>query len=75
MILSEIYPGGEDPLPGVTSDLIWSGIKDRTKGEYIQDKKLISDAVLKVCMPGDMILTMGAGDIWTVGEEILRRLE
>ena len=33
------------------------------------------DAVLAVARPGDIVMTMGAGDIWKIGEEIVRRLD
>jgi UDP-N-acetylmuramate-alanine ligase len=33
------------------------------------------DAVAAVARPGDIVLVMGAGDIWRIGEEIVRRLE
>jgi UDP-N-acetylmuramate--alanine ligase len=40
----------------------------------VADKSELAKAVLDQAAPGDMVLTLGAGDIWRVGEEILDRL-
>ncbi len=74
LFLTEIYPAGEEPLPGVDSDLIWQGIRKRVQGKYIKDRGKIVDEVVKIAKTGDMILTMGAGDIGQLSDEICRRL-
>jgi len=42
---------------------------------YVPVKEDLPEAVLGVARPGDIVLTMGAGDIWRIGEAILHRLE
>ncbi len=74
LFLAEIYPASEEPIPGVDSGLILEGVKKRLHVKYIKDKEKIVEEVLKIAKPGDMILTMGAGDIWQLSEEIYRRL-
>lgn len=74
LILTEIYPASEEPIPGVDAGLIWEGVKKRLNGNYVKDKDKIVEEVIKVARPGDMVLTMGAGDIWQISEEIYRRL-
>lgn len=74
LFLSEIYPASEEPVPGVDAGLIWEGVKKRLQGKYVRDKGKIVEEVIKVAKPGDMILTMGAGDIWQLSEEIYHRL-
>ncbi|MEW6602911.1 MAG: hypothetical protein AB1499_18210, partial [Nitrospirota bacterium] len=73
VILMDIYPAGEKPLPGVNSELLYRGIKDTGKEiEYVQDRDAVIghlDAELK---QGDMLITLGAGDVWKIGEEFLK---
>jgi UDP-N-acetylmuramate--alanine ligase len=74
LFLTEIYPASEEPIPGVNAGLIWDGVKKRVQGKYLRDKEKVVDEVIKIAKPGDMILTMGAGDIWQLSEEIYKRL-
>jgi len=41
---------------------------------YIQDKKQLPEYLKKNTRPGDIVITMGAGDIWKFGEEFLKQL-
>jgi len=40
----------------------------------LPDKKGIVDHLLRLVKPGDMVITLGAGDIWQVGEELINKL-
>jgi UDP-N-acetylmuramate--alanine ligase len=42
---------------------------------YIADKKEIVNHLLRIITPGDVVITMGAGDIWQVSEELVRKLD
>ncbi|MHC0429064.1 UDP-N-acetylmuramate--L-alanine ligase [Streptomyces sp. O3] len=71
----DIYPAREDPIPGVTSDLIIDAA--RAAGADVTpvpDKESVPDAVAGMARPGDLVLTMGAGDVTDLGPEILARL-
>lgn len=73
VILMDIYPAGEKPLPGVNSELLYRGIKDTGKDiEYIRDREEILDYLGAGLKEGDMLLTLGAGDVWKIGEEFLK---
>lgn len=74
LFLMEIYPASEEPIPGVNAGLIWEGVKKRLQGKYLNDRGKIIEEVLKIAKPGDMVLTMGAGDIWQLSEEIYHSL-
>lgn len=66
--LLDIYPAGEKPIPGVTSQLIFQSIKSHGQNvEYFSGPELLSRAL----SPGDIVLTLGAGDVWKTGEKIL----
>jgi UDP-N-acetylmuramate--alanine ligase len=77
LFVTEIYPAGEPPIAGVSGQQIAEGVAlhGHKSVTYIAPKEDLGDAVLAAVRPGDIVLTMGAGDIWKVGEEIVRRLE
>ncbi|OIP66207.1 MAG: UDP-N-acetylmuramate--L-alanine ligase [Nitrospirae bacterium CG_4_9_14_3_um_filter_53_35] len=77
VVLTDIYPAGEAPILGVSAENIYRGMKEHGHRDvtYIQDMKKIVDHLEGILKPGDLVLTMGAGDIYKVGEELLRRLK
>jgi UDP-N-acetylmuramate--alanine ligase len=77
LFVTEIYPAGERPIPGVHGGQIADGVKEHGHKSvtYVPVKEDLVDAVLAVARLGDIVLTMGAGDIWKIGEEIVRKLE
>lgn len=72
IILAEIYPAREKPMSGVTSQLIADKIKKPVL--YIRDKNELVKSASAELKSGDMLITMGAGDIWKYGEMILKNL-
>ncbi len=77
LFVTEIYPAGEPPIPGVHGGQIAEGVEEHGHKNvtYVPEKEELVDAVLAVARPGDMVLILGAGDIWKIGEEIVRKLE
>jgi UDP-N-acetylmuramate--alanine ligase len=77
LFVTEIYPAGESPIPGVHGGQIAEGVAEHGhRGvTYVPVKEDLVDAVLAEACPGDMVLTLGAGDIWKIGEQIARRLQ
>jgi UDP-N-acetylmuramate--alanine ligase len=74
-VVLDIYPAREDPIPGVTSDLIIAAA--RTAGADVtplHDKTQTPAAIAGMAGPGDLVLTMGAGDVTDLGPLILDRL-
>ncbi len=77
-ILTDIYGAGEGPLPGVTGKLLVDSVLEKNPGKqviYLPKKNDIKRFLLSCVRPGDLVLIMGAGDIWTVGEEFLDGLK
>jgi UDP-N-acetylmuramate--alanine ligase len=65
----DIYPAGEDPIPGVSSKLIIDAIKANGKNpEPFNGVEMLA----KELKPGGIVLTLGAGDVWKKGEELLK---
>ncbi|MBI4677768.1 MAG: UDP-N-acetylmuramate--L-alanine ligase [Elusimicrobia bacterium] len=66
----DVYAAGEKPVPGVTSKLILDSLRrSRVKCAPF----LSALAVARELAPGDVVLTLGAGDVWKIGEDLLRR--
>jgi UDP-N-acetylmuramate--alanine ligase len=77
LMVLPIYPAGEKNINGVDSRSMCDGIREHGHKEVIYEENFtaaIADlkAVLK---PGDILLTLGAGDVWKIGEEILTELK
>jgi UDP-N-acetylmuramate--alanine ligase len=77
LILTDVYPAREAPIPGVTGELIADAVRQggHKSVHYVADKKEIPDFLMKVKRQGDIIVTMGAGDIWKYGEEFVKKLK
>ncbi|RJX28266.1 MAG: UDP-N-acetylmuramate--L-alanine ligase [Dethiobacter sp.] len=76
ILLNDIYSAGEEPIPKVTSQRLAQEIKDRGHNQVhvIKDKEELVQSLEKIAKRGDLILTMGAGDIWQVGRKFLERV-
>lgn len=69
--LLEIYPAGEKPIPGVTSQLIYKTIKNCSKNvDHYADTEIL----IKQLKPNDIVLTLGAGNVCKIGDEILKKI-
>lgn len=77
VVATGIYPAGEAPLAGISGRQIADGIARRGRAQvlYTERKEEVADLVIEMARPGDLVITMGAGDIWKVCEEIVRRLD
>ncbi|MEW1639014.1 UDP-N-acetylmuramate--L-alanine ligase [Streptomyces sp. NPDC093801] len=74
-VVLDIYPAREDPVPGVTSEIIIAAA--RAAGADVtpeHDKGAVADVIAGMAKPGDLVLTMGAGDVTDLGPQILARL-
>jgi UDP-N-acetylmuramate--alanine ligase len=76
LIVTDVYPAREEPIQGITGELIASTAKQfgHKQVHYIADKKEVPGFLLGLVQKGDLVITMGAGDIWKFGEEFLARL-
>lgn len=70
LLLTEIYPASEAPIPGVSGQSLAQGIRQvsNTDVDYFQDFEAMRAALPETLRPGDLFLTLGAGSIWTVGQ-------
>ena len=77
LVVTEIYPAGERPIKGVNGELIAQAIKKFGHKRVVFIKKLTDIPIYlkEAVQPGDILLTLGAGDVWRVGEAFLQLLK
>jgi len=76
LVVTDVYPAREEPIQGVSGELIAQAAKDFGHREvtYVPDKAKVPSHLRKIMKKGDIIVTMGAGDIWKYGEEFVRQI-
>lgn len=77
LIITDIYGAGEKKIEGVEASSLYQGIRDHGHRDvtYIAQKEEIPDHLLKVIQEKDLIITLGAGNIWQVADEFVLKLE
>ncbi len=77
LFLTEIYPASEEEIAGVSGEVLHRALKRRGHLDvyFTRSREELSEAVLRNVNPGDMVLTLGAGDIHRTGEELLLCLQ
>ncbi|WP_101912733.1 UDP-N-acetylmuramate--L-alanine ligase [Megasphaera vaginalis (ex Bordigoni et al. 2020)] len=71
LIITDVYSAGEDPIPGVSGKLIVDMVQKLSHQDvlYIPTKEAVLAYLEEHAQPQDLVITMGAGDIYTVGEQ------
>lgn len=77
LLVDDIYSAGEEPLAGVDAGLIVRAVAThgRPPVVYLPGREAIVSYLLERVMPGDLVMFMGAGNVWTYGMELLERLK
>lgn len=70
----DIYPAGEKPIDGINSKRLAESISSK-KVNYFPDKELAKEHFIKSLKSGDIFLTLGAGDVYRLGEELYQRAQ
>jgi len=74
LIFDEIYSAGEKPIPGVSTQTIIDHLDPGLNVEYFADRQDLVKYLADLVKPGDLVLTLGAGNIWQVGVELVEIL-
>jgi UDP-N-acetylmuramate--alanine ligase len=76
LVVTDIYPAGEAPIAGVTAQALVAAIREHGHRDvtYAESREAAVERVAKAVRSGDMVLTLGAGDVWKVGPALLERL-
>jgi UDP-N-acetylmuramate--alanine ligase len=76
-VCTDVYPARETPIQGISGKLITDSAEKfgHKNVIYVPDKKDVPDRLMEIFQTGDIIITMGAGDIWKFGEEFINKLK
>jgi UDP-N-acetylmuramate--alanine ligase len=77
IVVTDIYPSREKPIEGVTGKLISDTAHDfgHQSVHYVENKNNLPEELLSITKPGDLVITMGAGDIYKFGEAFVDLLK
>jgi len=77
LIITDIYGAGEERIEGVEASRLYEGIRDHGHRDvtYITPKEAIVDHLLRIVQANDLVLTLGAGNIWQIGDAFVQKLK
>ncbi len=73
LLLTEIYPASESPIPGVNGQSLAQGIRQisRTDVHFFENLEMVAKHLDRILAPGDLFMTLGAGNVWKAGSDFL----
>ena len=77
VVLMDVYAAREDPVPGVSGRLVADAVtaaRPEVEVHYVPSWSEVAGRVAGLARPGDLVLTVGAGDVTMIGPEVLRIL-
>ena len=78
IVVTDVYGAAQEPIPGVTGKLVVEGIartgRDR-RVVYLPHRNDVVEFLAREVRQGDLVLTMGCGDVWMLGDAALERIE
>ena len=77
VVVLGIYPAREDPIPGVTGELVADVLRELIGAQRVRYVAAVTDApqaLVGLVVPGDLVVTLGAGDVTGVGPVLAERL-
>lgn len=76
LVLTDIYAASEQPIPGISAERLADEVRRHGQRDvtYIADRTALPDHLAGVIKEGDIVITLGAGNIWQAGEELVGRL-
>jgi len=73
-VFLDIFGAREDPIEGVTTQLILDQMSQGSSWDFEPDWDLACDAAIRAAAPGDIILTMSTGDLYQIVPKLLSRM-
>lgn len=73
VLLTDIYAAGEKPIDGVSGEKLFQDLQHQDK-HYLPKGTDLAERVKSALKPGDVFVTLGAGDIWKTGVDVLKLL-
>jgi UDP-N-acetylmuramate--alanine ligase len=78
VVVTDVYSADQAPIPGVTGKLVVDGISQADRAVRVVYLPRRADAVsflVREVRPGDLVVTMGCGDVWMLGDAALRQIQ
>lgn len=72
LYLMDVYPAGEDPVDGGLGEDLYRAVGRHRQVCYEPHRDAMLRSLREDVMPGDLLLTLGAGNVWKIGEEFLK---
>ena len=76
LVVTDIYAAGERPIEGITAESLYRGLRDHghKNAVYLPERADIVEHLMEIVKKGDIVITLGAGDVNQVGDELLEHL-
>jgi UDP-N-acetylmuramate--alanine ligase len=76
LVLTEIYAAGEDRIEGVSGEVLYDALRRRGHADvrFVAKREQVAAALLPLLRGGDMVVTLGAGDVHRIGDDLLKAL-
>ena len=77
VLVTDVYGADQDPIPGVTGKLVVDGVAQASPGRrvvYLPHRGDVVRFLEREVREGDLVVTMGCGDVWMVGDAALERI-
>lgn len=77
LVLTRLYPAGERPIEGINAEALYQGVKGHGHKSVVclEEREAVLDHLVEEIKAGDVVLTLGAGDVWMIGEALVERLK
>jgi len=77
LVVTDVYPAREQPIPGVTGEMVAKAAKEfgHRDVHYVEDKNVVAEFLEGIVKSGDMLITLGAGDVYKIGEKFLTKVK
>lgn len=77
VVVMDVYPAREDPIPGITGRLVADAVtaaRPHADVHYEPDRERVAPLLRQLLRPGDLVVTVGAGDVTRIGPQLLELL-
>ncbi|HLS93420.1 MAG TPA: UDP-N-acetylmuramate--L-alanine ligase [Microbacterium sp.] len=74
-VVLDVYGAREDPIPGVTGELVERGFEDPAHVSYVPDWQAAAERAAEVAQDGDFIVTLGCGNVYQIIPQVLDALQ
>jgi UDP-N-acetylmuramate--alanine ligase len=78
VLVTDVYGATQEPIPGVTGQLVVDGVREASRSTevvYLPHRRDVVDYLDREVRPGDLVVTMGCGDVWMLGDAAIERIQ